>query len=1021
MNTKKQWVGARSGPLWLATAALALTASTFMGAARAVDDPDGVSFTLEGCRNDGTITLPIGGKFVCPDGAYTTGNLGKGWNELDLVPFRITAAAGNSAPTTQNYAVSIALDNLDVGKPGYDVLASDNQPSGAPVLNTSLSDASCTPLTATAQQTLTPGVGGIDKTIYRILTITQPKNTTCVYDWYGRLALGSHLFPGSSLHANLLNQNLGTAGIGSKDVSIPVKEISPQELRKDMSAKQNADHAWNLTKAADPASVSFGDVCAAGFSDNKQVTFRVEWEKVAATPGMITVVTNIYAKNPAARAITVNVTDNIYKGTTQTDQLATANSGNVSVPANTELKVFEHTATLPNTAGNIGHYLNDVAKATYTDEATGIPVPGQTEARASAQIISGIVTNTSADISDSESLTGAGLTFSVAAPTIGSFLDAYIPGTATVGPVKWEVLAQKASGSVDFAKTLYLDKKRVTSGTLSDTAKLSGSDGFTKTAGPISVAIDSSASVQLSFTKKIPNVLETGEKIEVIFHISRNSDLSYSRDETITFSGSCGGGSECTSNPVVLTGLVPDSYTVMEKGSVFYPAGCTEQSCTIADPLASDNPSQTANLSLGEGGTVSKCSATLAFENRLREEKFAKAKVAKVTDPTLTSGEADYDWTFTLNPGGHSATAGAGAAPVFFKGGTGEALLLAAGTYTVTETTKTGWDLTKVLNPDGTTTTVNPCTFTVDYPEDYDKTFTCTFTNTKRAKVDLVKTVQSNVPTGTQAYTFEIREGASTTSDGKTLETKAADAANGGEVAFTTLLKPGTYQFCEVVMPGWNTNLGTYGPLFVPNSIIPPTLPNPNVNNMTVCVDFTATAGETKSFAVDNAPPPGGMALTIGFWKNWASCANSKGSQAWVLDNTMHKATLPGIMVGGFYLKGVDGAEVEDPKLLTVTAPDCSKAVALLNKSTFDGKKKASDPLFNMAAQLVAAELNLTAGAYTCPDVVLKVQQANALLVKYGFNGNTYSPKLTAADATGANNLAKYLDDYNNNRTGVCP
>ena len=61
--------------------------------------PDHVGLTLEGCRNNGTITLPNGdGNFICPDSAYTTGNLGKGWNELDLVPYRITLQAGNAAP-----------------------------------------------------------------------------------------------------------------------------------------------------------------------------------------------------------------------------------------------------------------------------------------------------------------------------------------------------------------------------------------------------------------------------------------------------------------------------------------------------------------------------------------------------------------------------------------------------------------------------------------------------------------------------------------------------------------------------------------------------------------------------------------------------------------------------------------------------------------------------------------------------------------------------------------------------------
>ncbi|MFM9134187.1 MAG: hypothetical protein ACKOT0_01915 [bacterium] len=43
-------------------------------------DPTSVSFTLEGCRTDGTIALPdAGGNYVCPDAAYTSGNLGKGW------------------------------------------------------------------------------------------------------------------------------------------------------------------------------------------------------------------------------------------------------------------------------------------------------------------------------------------------------------------------------------------------------------------------------------------------------------------------------------------------------------------------------------------------------------------------------------------------------------------------------------------------------------------------------------------------------------------------------------------------------------------------------------------------------------------------------------------------------------------------------------------------------------------------------------------------------------------------------
>ena len=58
----------------------------FAGAALA-QEPDHVSFTFEGCRNNGDILLPNGsGQFICPDkqpsqpnkDAYTGGELGKG-------------------------------------------------------------------------------------------------------------------------------------------------------------------------------------------------------------------------------------------------------------------------------------------------------------------------------------------------------------------------------------------------------------------------------------------------------------------------------------------------------------------------------------------------------------------------------------------------------------------------------------------------------------------------------------------------------------------------------------------------------------------------------------------------------------------------------------------------------------------------------------------------------------------------------------------------------------------------------
>ena len=151
----------------------------------------------------------------------------------------------------------------------------------------------------------------------------------------------------------------------------------------------------------------------------------------------------------------------------------------------------------------------------------------------------------------------------------------------------------------------------------------------------------------------------------------------------------------------------------------------------------------------------------------------------------------------------------------------------------------------------------------------------------------------------------------------------------------------------------------------------------------------------------------GGLARTIGFWKNWASCASSGGNQKPALDQTLAAAEPAGITIGTLTLHGA--------RVKPNTAPDCLKAVRLLNKSTIDtGKKMSSDPAFNLAAQLLAAKLNVTAGAGTCPAAVSAINDAQTLLAAVHFNGITHD-RLTAAQTTQANNLATTLDRYNNN------
>ena len=312
---------------------------------------------------------------------------------------------------------------------------------------------------------------------------------------------------------------------------------------------------------------------------------------------------------------------------------------------------------------------------------------------------------------------------------------------------------------------------------------------------------------------------------------------------------------------------------------------------------------------------------------------------------------------------------------------------LVPGTFAVAETVPTGWDLASSTCTDQSTPTaiaVGP-----------GQTVTCTFVNNKRGTASVTKTVGGAAPTGAQSFAFELRQGASATAAGTMLGSGTATAGNGGSVSFSQPLVAGaTYQLCEVVMPGWQTSLG-------PN---PFTLFDASGDNSRRCADFSTQPGQARVHTVDNTPPPGGLTRTIGFWKNWSSC--SKGKQAPVLDRTLAKAETTGIAIGRLTLHG--SATRPD------VAPDCLKAFNLLDKTTIDGKKKsASDPAFNMAAQLLAARLNVVAGAGSCTAANNAIAAGQTLLHAVVFNGLTHT-KLTAAQTTEANALATTLDRYNN-------
>jgi hypothetical protein len=1039
--------------------AVAVSLSAVVGTASAAI-PSGIGFTQEGCNNPGGLVLPNGsGDFICPDANYTTGNLGKNWSELDLVPLRVTVSASNSAAGSSTFSFAVAVDNTNSGHVGYDVLS-------APVLNTSLSAASCSAATVGSQTTA-------NGQLLRLVTVTVAKNTNCVYDYYARLAIGAHNYPGSSLHANLADDLTGsTSGIGTKAVSINPNEVAPQSIDKDMTATQNSDHIWDVTKSPTPASLSFTNTCDPNASLSAGVAVTVSWTKHDASPsGNITVLTHVYATNPAARDVTVNVSDQIYSGTTAIGSPATA--GPIVLTHNTaNILILTHQTTVPSGTTDI----NDVATATYTDTVTGIPIPGSVTDTASATVQQGTELNPSASITDVESITGTGLTFSTDSVTgaSGAFNGGYVAGTHTTGPVSWTSASQSSSGSVTFNKTVYATAATVDSGGgLSDTATLTGSDGFT-THADLTVDVDTNAATSLTVTKDA--TLALASQKAYTFHLFNGADVDQNTSTTVTLpAGSLG---PVTSSAI--TGLSPTgTYYVKEDASA--PFGAQTSSPVTFSLVAGD---------------ASTCSANINVTNSADP---AAARVQKTTAPT-SSGL----WTFTLTgPGGLSETltnVQANAGYVDFA----SALDVDGGTYTITETPQSGYDLTGVTGNIGgnsarvsTSTSSKTCSFTLDLTTDSGKTLSCTFTNTQRGtiivkkvtnpagasgsftfsgdaagsigdgqtitvgnlvpgtytstesdptpafdltgiscddgssatastvslatrtatfKLDpgetvtctftnrqrghakVIKTVGGNAPSGSQSFTFQLRSGASANAAGTILETGTANAANGGVINFSTNLVPGsTYQLCEQMSVGWMTSLGP--PFF--------TVYNPSGDNSVVCTDFTVTAGQLKTFNIDNTPPPGGRALTIGYWKNWSSCTG--GGQKPTLDTTLLAAANAGNPI-------TLGLLVLNPNTLGA-ATACKYAVNILNKSTIDGKsKKSSDPLFNMAAQLLAADLNVQGGAGTCPAAVTAINQAHALLVKYSFNGLGYSPKLTSADANLANQLATTLDKYNNNK-----
>jgi hypothetical protein len=803
--------------------------------------PVHVATTFEGCKNTGGVPYPSGGPFVCADAAYTSGNLGKGWNELDLVPFYVNFSVGNQSDATTDFNLIVAGDYKLGTATGWDVV-------GAPSIHSG-SDASCS-VSANAQD-IGPGItGGADSSIYRVWTVHLAKGASCRVDYYMRLALGSHLYSGSSLQSYIF----GTSDFstGKSTIPLPVNEIEAQSVSKDMTATQDTSTPWNVTKSPTPNTVHFGDICSATFANTANVSVQVSWTKEAAVPnGDVLLTTNVYATNPAARTITTTVSDQMYAGSDQSTPLGSPFVATKDVPANTANYLLEtDTQTVP--ASSVTHY-NDIATATYTDAVTGVPVPGDTTASAGSDITTGSNLNSNATVTDAESISGSDLSFKVnsrsGSPT-GSYTNGYtqgnyVNGGTTPSEVDWSSGANAISstGSITFSKTIKLDPAAATTGSLSDTATLNGSDGFGPVSATASIGIDSSETSTLTITKNLSQAVSSDQTFH--FDVLDASNTVVASNVAVTVAAGH------TSGSAQVSGLALGSYTVHEDTP---PSGWT------------GSPDQPV--------TLSGCTGSVSFTDQLNP---AIAFANKVTDP------AGYEqgWTFTLTRPDNSTLTGttdSGGSVIWTGGSTNQAPLALEGTYTISETQQTAWNETSAAAALGSTGSVSggtgagaSCSFTVAYPADAGLLYGCTITNQSRAHVHVNKTFEGNPLTGSEAFTFQLRDGSSAADAGTILETEIADVADNGTATFAYDLIPGhTYAICEVLQTNVNSSLTGY---------------NPNGDTGVVCQDFTPTPGQSVEFNVDNTPVPATAQVKkvtdpAGYEAGWVMTLDGPGTPA---------------------------------------------------------------------------------------------------------------------------------------------
>lgn len=190
----------------------------------------------------------------------------------------------------------------------------------------------------------------------------------------------------------------------------------------------------------------------------------------------------------------------------------------------------------------------------------------------------------------------------------------------------------------------------------------------------------------------------------------------------------------------------------------------------------------------------------------------------------------------------------------------------------------------------------------------------------------------------------------------------------------------GAYSVCELAVPA-----GTHSTLAdLPGATT-------DATNGNSCLAFSLGAGDQKTFNIDDSRPGGGQ-RTIGYWKNWNSCSHD----------------------GAFVERAIKtGNHLADEFLAAVipfgalTALDCPTANKILGKQDTSGQQQGGDAAYNLAAQLLAARLNVASGAGVSNGATNAISDGMTLL---GLTGGTLSDGfvVAAADAARFNDTGTY-------------